>query len=262
MQLGDVVVLALTQGLTEFLPVSSSGHLVIVRLFFGISDIEGTSFDAFLHLGTLCAVLIYYRSVWYGMMRSLFVRDEEGKDKQDLFVKIAVATVPGAVAGYFFQDSIEHYFRSPVMLSAGLVITALSLLFGDLMYRRSKTIRRAELKDAALIGLAQAVALIPSISRSGLTIAAGRWRGLDRVQAANFSFLMSAPIIAGAGLAGLSQLINNGNFLPRDFLVGFIVSLVAGLLSVHLLIKLVQKISFKPFAVYLLALSVALLFLA
>lgn len=261
MSLTDIVILALTQGSTEFLPISSSGHLAIVRLLFGIPDTDGTTFDAFLHLGTLAALLVYYWRVWRGMFRSVFVQDTEGQDKQQLFAKLAVATVPGAIAGYFWQNSIDAFLRSPLMLAGGLVITALTLLLADTVAKSTRSIYRADFKDAVYIGLAQAVALVPSISRSGMTIAAGRWRGLSRQQATHFSFLMSAPIIAGAGLASLGQLLLNNNFTALEIVIGFGISFLAGLASVHTFIKLMEKVSLLPFVIYLFAVAALLLIL-
>src|SRR3989344_5458727 len=201
----EVVILAVVQGLTEFLPVSSSGHLLAARFLFGISDASGTSFDAFLHLGTLLAVFVYFWRVWWGIARALVRDDAEARDKRELVAKLAVATVPAAIVGYLFQDGYAVDFRTPGVLAAALAFTATVLWSSDRAWQaqREKTIDRADFRDAMVIGLMQMVALLPGVSRSGMTIAAGRWRGLTRLQAARFSFLLSAPIIAGAGLASL-----------------------------------------------------------
>lgn len=259
MSIVDVIILAVTQGLTEFLPVSSSGHLVIVRQWFGISDSNGGALDAFLHLGTLLALLLYYWRVWVGMTRALFVRDAEGKDKRELASKLALATVPAAVAGYFGQQAVETYMRAPLFLVIGFLGTAAVLLITDVWNKRHSTIARASFADAAVIGLAQVAALIPSLSRSGVTIAAGRARGLSRTQATTFSFLMSAPIIAGAGLFSLGSLLAGHDFPPVFLVTGFLGSFGSGLLAISLLLKFIEKISFWPFAAYLLLLSVGIL---
>lgn len=259
MILSEVVILALVQGLTEFLPVSSSGHLVLARLLFGISDVSGTAFDAFLHLGTLLAVVIYYWRVWRGILRGLFINDPEGRDKRELAAKLALATLPAAVVGYAFQEMADGMWRSPVALAGGFLVTALLLAATDLMSRRQVTITRATFRDAFLIGLAQVTALFPSLSRSGVTIVAGRFLGMGRKQATTFSFLMSAPIIAGAGLASLGKLTLAHAFSVSQLAVGFVVSFVAGLAAIALLLKIIEKVSFWPFVAYLLLLSVALL---
>jgi len=254
MELIDVIVLAVIQGLTEFLPVSSSGHLVAARVLFNIPDVQGNAFDAFLHLGTLLAVLVYFRRVWWGMVRGIAVGDDEGRDKRELAAKLALATVPAAVVGYALQNTGGEWWRSSTSVAFGLLSTAMMLLAVDLINKRIKTIARANFLDAVLIGLAQIVALIPGVSRSGVTMAAGRARGLSRRQSATFSFLMSAPIIAGAGLSSLS-LLTVGNWQLSQLLLAFIVSFVAGVVAIRVVLKVVERIAFWPFAIYLLVLS-------
>jgi len=260
MNIGDVTILALVQGLTEFLPVSSSGHLVAVRVLFGISDDGGTAFDAFLHMGTLLAVFVFYWRTWWGMARGVFFNDIEGRDKRQLLAKLAIATVPGAVAGYVLQGQSDAMLRSPQIVAVGLLLTAAALFFMDMLAKRAKTIARANFKDAFLIGLAQIVALVPGVSRSGMTIAAGRARGLSRKQAATFSFLLSAPIIAGAGLATVGSLVFAGTISPGQLAAGFLISFVAGLVAIYSVLKIVEKISFWPFAVYLVGLAAVLFY--
>jgi len=260
MNIFDVTILGIVQGLTEFLPVSSSGHLVIARKVFGISDVQGTAFDAFLHLGTLTAVLVYYWRVWVGIGRGLFVSDTEGKDKRRLAAKLALATLPAAVVGYVFQGRVE-VFRSITAVALGLILTALLLLVGDWLAGRVKVIKRANFQDAMYIGLFQVLALFPGVSRSGMTIAAGRWRGLSRKQAAHFSFLMSAPIIAGAGLSSLQSLVGGASFSMQHLLIAFLAAFIAGVVAIYTLLQLVERVSLKPFAIYLLLVAALLLVL-
>lgn len=255
MEITDVALLGLVQGVTEFLPVSSSGHLVLARLLFGISDTAGTATDAFLHLGTLLAVLMYYWRVWWGIGRGLFVRDMEGIDKRELFGKIIVATIPGAIAGFFLKDAMDQLFRGPTTLVAGFVITGIAFLLSEAVSRWQVARSRAGWKEATLIGVAQAFALLPGVSRSGMTIAAGQAQGLSRSQAAHFSFLMSVPIIAGAGAGTLPALLSSHAHSSAALFVGFLTSLIAGLLAIHLLVHLTRRISFIPFAVYLFGLA-------
>lgn len=260
MSISAIIILGLVQGLTEFLPVSSSGHLVAVRLLFGISDIQGNAFDAFLHLGTLLAVLVYYWRVWWGMVRAIVKNDTESTDKRQLAAKLALATVPAAIAGYFFQDYVTSAFRSNTSVALGLIVTALAFMLVELLAKRATTIARASFFDAIIIGIAQVLALLPGISRSGMTIVAGRARGLSRKQAASFSFLLSAPIIAGAGLASMSSVIFGGAFSLGQLTLGFIVSFLGGLMAIYLLLKIVEKISFWPFSFYLLGLAGVLVY--
>lgn len=253
----EVVVLALVQGLTEFLPVSSSGHLIVARLFLGTTDAASTAFDAFLHLGTLGAVLVYYRRVWSGMVRGLVIGDAEGKDKRELAAKLALATVPAAVIGYLFQSGID-WLRSPRQVALQLLMTAAILWVTDRLRRPAKTIDRASFSDAFLIGLAQVVALLPGVSRSAMTIAAGRARELSRKQAVTFSFLMSAPIIAGAGLASLAMLSAGGAVVATPLILGFVVSFVSGLAAIAFLMRLAERMTLAPFVYYLIGLAVVL----
>lgn len=247
----EVVVLGIIQGLTEFLPVSSKGHLLAARLLFGIDDTGGLPFDAFLHLGTLVAVLVYYWRVWRGIARAVTRNDEEGKDKRELFAKLCVATLPAGIVGYVFQQELLAHLRNPQLLAAGFLGTAAVLGFFDHYARRQASLNRAGYKDALIIGLAQIAALLPGVSRSGMTMAAGRARGLSRTQAANFSFLMSAPIILGAGLSSLTSLLSVTTVPLSHLLVGFVASCVSGLLAIDVLLKIVKRTSYTPFIVYL-----------
>lgn len=254
----EVATLGIIQGLTEFLPVSSKGHLLAARYLFGIDDSGGLAFDAFLHLGTLVAVLVYYRATWAGIMRAVFKNDEPGRDKRELFAKLCVATVPAAVMGYLFKEQFLSYLRSPQLLIAGFLFTAAVLAWFDHYGRKRTALSRAGYKDALIIGLAQVIALLPGVSRSGMTMAAGRARGLSREQAANFSFLMSASIIAGAGLSSLSSLLTATTLPPAQLLVGFLASLVSGLLAIDVLLKVVKRWSYTPFVVYLVLLAIVI----
>jgi undecaprenyl-diphosphatase len=267
MELFEIIALSIIQGLTEFLPVSSSGHLVAVRVLFGISDVEGGALDAFLHMGTLLAVLVYFWSVWWGILRGIVIGDTEGRDKRELAIKLIVASVPAGVVGYFFADNIDVLFRSSMTVAFGLILTALLLILVEVKSKRvcfetkgkildeDGASRRASFIDALLVGVAQVLALLPGVSRSGITIAAGRGLGLSRKQAIKFSFLMSAPIIAGAGATGLKSLVSSGSFNLSYLLIGFIVSFVCGLGAIFLLLKLIERITFWPFIIYLIGLA-------
>ncbi|MDP3997491.1 MAG: undecaprenyl-diphosphate phosphatase [bacterium] len=259
----QVIWLGIIQGLTEFLPVSSSGHLLAVRYLFGISDVDGTVFDAFLHLGTLVAVLIFYARTWRVLVKSLLV--DKGKTPERLLAgKLIVATVPAAVIGWLWQDEVALWFRSPRWLVLSLLFTAAVLWWFDGKKKIEQVSERDDVKavsykDSLVIGLAQVVALLPGVSRSGMTIAAGRGRGLAWRAAVNWSFLMSAPIIAGASLSSLSALLQGHNFPVGQLAVGFMFALVSGLLAIYWLMKYIERISFRPFVIYLIALAAVIL---
>lgn len=247
----EAITLGVIQGLTEFLPVSSKGHLLAARYLFGIDDSGGLLFDAFLHLGTLSAVLVYYWPTWRGIARAVVRNDSAGQDKRELFAKLGIASLPAGLVGYVWQDQLSSYVRSPNLLVLGFLFTALILAAFDFVARRHGTLSRAGYKDALLIGVAQVLALLPGVSRSAMTMAAGRGRGLSREQAAHFSFLMSAPIIAGAGLHSLSALLGSATLPPLPLLFGFLASGISGLMAIDVLLKIVKKTSYLPFVIYL-----------
>jgi undecaprenyl-diphosphatase len=234
----EVVVLGVIQGLTEFLPVSSDGHLVAARLLFDLSADGGVAFDAWLHIGTLLAVLVYFRDVWRHLGR-------------ELLLKLAAATLPGAVVGYFLRDS-GAWLQSPAVTAVGFLISAGALV----VIERSREEARGEvtLRDAWMMGLTQTAALLPGISRSGVTIAAGCGRGVARQAAAVFSFLMSAPIVAGAGLVSLPAALTSG-ISSVQLLVGVGVSFATGLLAIRIFLRLIERASLWPFVVYLVLLA-------
>lgn len=241
----DVVILAVTQGLTEFLPISSSGHLVLVRVLFGISDDAGQSLDAWLHIGTLLAVVVYYWRTWLRLSR-------------EMILVLFISTVPAAGVGYFFADYVSSMFRSGLAVAIGLLFTALILYVSD---RKTPLPNAGEVgrRDGLLIGLFQVLALVPGVSRSGMTMGAGRMLGFSREKAAEFSFLLSGPIIAGAALVGSIDLFASQTHTFSDLFVGLIVSFFSGLLAIHLVLRLVQRMSFTPFVLYVIVVALGLL---
>lgn len=260
MSVAEVILLAFLQGLTEFLPVSSSGHLLAARLLFGISDASGLAVDAFLHLGTLSAVIVYFWRTWWRLATNLIKSDDTGRDQRELAGKLIIATLPAAAVGYALQAAVAaDRFRSPAVLGGAFLVTAATLWVAEYVGQRRPPHPRASYRDALTIGFVQIAALLPGISRSGVTIAAGRARGLSRLQATKFSFLISAPIIAGAGLITLPDLINAHAIEPSAMLLGFIVSFASGLAAIHALIKIVERVSFTPFVAYLIILALVIL---
>lgn len=262
MLLHHVVILALVQGMTEFLPISSTGHLLLARYILGIPDVAGNAFDAFLHLGTLLAVLVYYWWTWWRLLRSLLPPYATGQSDRTLVVALCIGTVPAALIGYFFQEQFEILWRSPRAVAAQLLITAAVLALADRRRPEASAKDRPNHWDALLVGLAQTVALVPGISRSGMTLAAGRARGLSRASAATFSFLLSAPIVAGAGLLSLSTLAGSDAVTTRELWLGLIVSAASGVAAIAFMVALVKRFSVVPFVIYLVLVAALILYVS
>lgn len=243
--------LGLVQGLTEFLPVSSSGHLRIVPDAFGI-DPPDLATTAVLHLGTLIAVVAYYRNDLLWIARNL--RTEPLARR--LVALLMLGTIPAVVLGFLFEDRVERLQESSTAVGLALIFTGFVLMAGDKLDRGGKVAERSSPLDAILIGLAQAVALIPGVSRSGMTISAGSGRGLDRRESARFAFLLSIPVILGGGLLQLLEVADQGG-LRADLLIGVVVAAVVGYAAIAFLINGLARWGMRPFVVY--CLSVGLL---
>ena len=254
MEVWSAALLGVVQGLTEFLPVSSSGHLILVEKFLGIQG--KLSFDAFIHLGTLMAVLLYFRKEWREILSGIF-RPGEGRQ---LLLMLVLGTLPGAVAGVVLEGSVENYFRRPGVVALVLVMMSLPLVLGEILGRREKDWRSLGFGGALLIGLAQALALIPGTSRSGITIAAGLLLGLTRAEAARFSFLLSAPIIAGAGILEGVKALAEG-LSPKIMFLGAFSAFLSGWLAISFLLRFLRTRSLYPFVVYRVALGALILLL-
>lgn len=259
MELLKPILLGLLQGATEFLPVSSSGHLVLAETFFHIQQ-AGIAFDVALHMGTLLAILLYFRLELFaisGALLRLGSEDQIVRGNQRLALLLLVATIPAAIIGKLFGDQIEESLRQPAVIAATLAGVGLILLLAEKIGSRQRAFHELTFADALLIGLAQACALVPGVSRSGITMTMALFRDLDRTAAARFSFLMSAPIIAGAGLLHLIKIIHQG-FPPGQegfFLAGFLASAISGYLFISFLMRYIQNRSFAIFAYYRVALA-------
>jgi undecaprenyl-diphosphatase len=260
------IVLGSLQGLTEFLPISSSAHLILVPWLLGWKD-QGLTFDVFLHAGTLIALLSFFWKEWMSMAVGVFDKsrrsgDSDGSSPWLLFLLIC-GTVPAAVAGFMAQKIIETQLRSPLVLSITMIGLALLLWLAEKTARLEKKLSQVSFGDAMSIGFAQALALVPGTSRSGITITTGLFRGLTREAAARFSFLLSAPITAGAGLKKLLDLRHAGiaeaERLPM--LLGFLASLIVGYLTIKFLLRYLQKNTLFIFIYYRIILGVVILLL-
>jgi undecaprenyl-diphosphatase len=252
----QAIVLGIVQGLTEFLPVSSSAHLILVPWLLRWRD-PGLAFDVVLHLGTLWALLAYYWRDWLDMGKA--VVDGRAMPRRLLFF-LVIASVPGAIIGLLLEKQAETIFRSPVLIATTLALMGIALWAGDSIGSKKRKMEDITIVDALLIGLSQALAIIPGVSRSGATITTSRLLGIDRADAANFSFLMATPIIAGAGLLEARKLLHSG--LTADLGWGFVASAIFSLLAIVGLLRFVRTHSYRPFAIYRIVLGVAVVAIA
>lgn len=244
----------LIQGLTEFLPVSSSGHLVLVPALLGFDE-PGLPASVMLHLGTLLAVLAYYRS---DLLRLLHLRTDP--EARRILMLLAVGTVPAAVIGLALHGPIEVVFSEPWLAAVALMVTGVILLFTLLVGRGMRRLAEGRWTDGVVVGFAQAFALLPGISRSGMTIAAGMSQGFQRREAARYAFLLSIPAIAGAGLLDGMELVRQGGF-TWDLLVGMAVAAVVGYLTIAGLLRVLTRVGLLPFAIYCLVFGAVAYFL-
>ena len=261
MELWHVIVLALVQALTEFLPVSSSGHLGLVGFFLGW-PYQGLTFDLALHFGTLTAVLIYYRRDLWRMAAAVLSQQQSVADVQHrrLGWGLVIATVPALIAGAAMGDALAESLRSPLLIAVNLIVFGVVLGVVDRHAGQNRDIWSVGLRDALLIGLAQVLALIPGVSRSGITMTAGLALGLSRVDAARYTFLMSVPVTAAASAHGLLSLLRSGESVDVSaFVIGAAVAAVAGLGCIHFLLGFLRRAGLLPFVIYRVALGIAVL---
>ena len=258
------ILLGLLQGATEFLPISSSGHLVLAHSVFGVEEV-GLAFDVALHLGSLVGLVIYFRSDFLQMAKTLVTRnlDEEGRFSRSLFIYICVATIPAVLAGVVFGSEAETSWRSPLLVAFTLAGVGLLLLIADKKGACSRKFAALTFKDILLIGLAQALAIVPGVSRSGITIITGLFLGLERAAAARFSFLLSAPVILGAGIYNLPAIFQQGlaGGMFGYYLAGFIMAAVSGYCFIAFLLQYVRTRSLAVFAYYRFVLAALVLLL-
>ncbi len=256
MTVAEAILLGGLQGVTEFLPISSSGHLVLVEQLLGlhIAPKNLQVFNVLLHTGTVLALLLAYAPVWRTLLSAPFRRDSENVRRLLLLV---IATIPGAVAGLLFDDWIAMHFQSLLYVGGAFACTAIVLVLGECCQEKKRKPQSLTTRSAFFIGIAQALALIPGISRSGFTISAGRVMGLNRKDALDFSFLMALPIIAGASVVSIVDIIRGTVFLPPVHIIALAVavSFVSSLLSIVFLRRFVVRRSLAWFAPYLLIAS-------
>jgi undecaprenyl-diphosphatase len=242
------IVWGLVQGITEFLPISSDGHLIIVPAFLSELGFEvatpSLAVIAVLHLGTLLAVLAYFRD---DVMSVLHMRSNPEGRKIALLVLIG--TIPAALIGLTFRSTIETTQESLTFVGIALIVNGVILVVGQWLARGARTLMDGRIPDAVIVGIAQVFALLPGISRSGTTISAGNGRRFEPTQAARFSFLLGIPAIAGAGLISLPDVIEEGAF-GIELLVGFLAAAVSGYFAIALLLRALRRVGLIPFAIY------------
>lgn len=263
MELMHVLVLSLLQGITEFLPVSSSAHLILVPRLADWPD-QGIAFDIAVHVGTLSAVVLYFRKDLLPMARDWFGwwRNRRLTPDARLAWAVLLGTVPVGLAGLAFRHTIESGLRSPMIIAATTILFGALLWWADARHRGERDEHTVTWRDVLVIGIAQAVALIPGTSRSGITLTAGLMVGLGRQAAARYAFLLSIPVIALAGLLESLKLVQQPQ--PADWTalaLGAILSGVSAFLVIHYFLRLIARVSMLPFALYRLLLGVVLIVL-
>ncbi len=256
----QAIALGIIQGLSEFLPISSSAHLTLAPWLLGWED-PGLAFDVALHLGTLIAVLWYFRMEWVALVKAAFGIVTTGRietPEKRRVVALIIATIPGAIGGYLLQSRAESAFRDPQLIAIALIVMGIVLWLVDKLVDQQRVLGEMRWIDALLIGLAQVIALIPGVSRSGSTITSARGLRFDRESAAEFSFLMSMPIIAAAVIMeGPKALQQSG--LTNELMSGVVASAISGWLAISILMRFVSRHSYGIFAFYRVALGLVVL---
>jgi undecaprenyl-diphosphatase len=256
----QAVVLGIIQGLSEFLPISSSAHLALAPWLFGWED-PGLAFDVALHLGTLLAVLWYFRVEWLQLIKAAFGIITSGRietPEKRRVIYLIVATIPGGIGGYLLQSRAESTFRSPELIAVALIAMGIVLWLVDKMVDQRRILGEMRWIDALLVGLSQVIALIPGVSRSGATMTSARGLRFDRESAAEFSFLMSMPIIAAAVIFEGPKALHEGA-ITNELMSGVAASAISGWLAISILMRYVSRHSYRIFAFYRIALGLTVL---
>jgi len=265
MSLLQVIVLSIVQGISEFLPISSSAHLALAPWLLGWKD-QGLTFDIALHFGTLLAVLAYFFRDWVQIIAQGFGlrwgQDEQLTRNKGLLWLLAIATVPVGVFGFVLKDKAEQEWRNPTLIASMLVGVGLLMWLAERVSRRKRNLSGVNIVDSLAIGFAQALAIVPGTSRSGITITAGLFRDLDRASAARFSFLLSTPAIGGAALAAFMDLMEQGGIEPgmmTSFVTGIVVSALSGCIVIAWFLRYLQRGSLHFFVGYRITLGLLIL---
>ena len=269
MSLIEAIVLGIVQGLTEFLPVSSTAHLILIPWIFGWKD-PGLAFDVALHVGTLAAILIYFFRDWVQVIaQGIGMRSEHDpalSRNQGLLWLMVAATIPIGVFGYLFQHRAETVWRTPNVIAAMMIVVGLILWWADHIGRKQKDLGHLSFADAMAVGFAQVLSIVPGTSRSGVTIAVGLLRNLDRATAARFSFLLSTPAIGAAAAKDFYDLMKHEGGIPADMrtalLVGIVVSGVTGCLVIRFFMNYLRRGTLTFFVAYRVIFGIIIIALA
>jgi len=252
------VFLGIIQGATEFLPISSTGHLIVFESLFRVSSAEfGLVFDVALHLGTLLAVIIYFfndlKQVFIGILKSFYFFNIKSQE-QKLGWLVLISAIPAGIAGFLFEDIVDSAFRSPMLVALMLFSVSLYFIYSERRSKHNRSLSSLSFSDALVLGVAQAISLIPGTSRSGIIISSGMVLGLKRVEAARFAFLMAVPTIAGAALKQLWPFIVSPSSFPKDlqlsFIVGIVAAAISGFLSIKFMMHFLAKFTLISFVIY------------
>lgn len=269
MSLSHAIILAIIQGITEFLPISSTAHLALAPWLLGWED-PGLTFDIALHVGTLLAVLLYFFRAWIQIvaqgfgMRGIETNPQLRQNPQLLWL-LAIGSIPVGVFGYLFGKQAESTWRNPFVIGTMLILVGILMWFGECLDARRRNLGDIGWRDALFVGAAQALAVVPGTSRSGITITAALFRDIDRVSAARFSFLLATPAIAGAAMKALHDLSKHGGLEPGmrlPFLVGIVVSAVTGFAVIAWFLRYLQQRSLYPFLYYRIIFGIMVIALA
>lgn len=266
----DSIILGIVQGITEFLPISSSGHLIIARDLLGINQQGGLAFDAILQLATACAVLIYFRKDMWDLIKNVFSKTKD-KTKNNLTICLIIGTIPAIILGLLLQEYMDSVFRNISLVALTLIIGSLVMFIADkvLVHHSHKggdtgDVENLTVKKSIIIGLFQSLALIPGMSRSGMSISGGYFTGLSKEMSVRFSFLLSVPIIFGSGLVKLIEIIKEPALVSGGssvLITGFVSAFIFGWIAIDFLLKFLKTNSFTVFVVYRVVLALVLLFL-
>jgi undecaprenyl-diphosphatase len=256
----QAIALGVIQGLSEFLPISSSAHLTLIPWLLGWED-PGLAFDVALHFGTLLAVVWYFRMEWLALIRAAWGIITTGRietPEKRRVIYLIIATIPGAVGGLLLQSKAESAFRSPQLIAIALIVLGVVLWLTDKLVDQRRVLGEMRWVDSLLIGLSQVIALIPGVSRSGSTITTGRGLRFERESAAEFSFLMSMPIIAAAVVLEGPKALHQGG-LTNELMSGVVASAISGWLAISILMRYVSRHSYGIFAWYRILLGLGVL---
>ena len=263
MDLIESIILGAIQGVTEIFPISSTAHLVLLPWFMNWRD-EGLPFNVALHIGSLIAIIYYFRYDWIEIIREfircIFRGSFAGNPRGRMGLYLVIATIPGAIAGVLFESQASGVLRHPLYVAFSLSFFGLLLYVSDKFTGKSKTVEDMSLTDCVIIGVSQAFAIVPGVSRSGVTITGAMFRGFKRDEAAKFSFMMAAPLIAGAGVFE-SRHLEISSVLSLPFIAGVLTSAVFAFLAIKYLLRFVRVRTYNIFVVYRLALAVVIVIL-